>query len=35
MDAKLIAQVKADQAQLQSDLSFLTDRIGPAPHWLT
>ena len=43
MDAKLIAQVKADQAQLQSDLSFLADRIGPrltgspkldqASHW--
>ena len=43
MDAKLIAQVKADQAQLQSDLSYLADRIGPrltgspkldqASHW--
>jgi Zn-dependent M28 family amino/carboxypeptidase len=43
MDTKLIAQVKADQAQLQSDLSFLADRIGPrltgspkldqASHW--
>jgi carboxypeptidase Q len=43
MDAKLIAQLKADQAQLQSDLSYLADRIGPrltgspkldqASHW--
>ena len=43
MDAKLIAQVKAEQAQLQKDLSYLTDRIGPrltgspqldeASHW--
>jgi Zn-dependent M28 family amino/carboxypeptidase len=43
MDAKLIAQMKADQSQLQSDLSYLTDRIGPrltgspkldvASHW--
>jgi len=43
MDAKLIAQVKADQAQLQTDLSYLADRIGPrltgtdkldqASHW--
>jgi Zn-dependent M28 family amino/carboxypeptidase len=43
MDAKLIAQVKADQVQLQSDLSYLADRIGPrltgsakldqASHW--
>jgi carboxypeptidase Q len=43
MDAKLIAQVKADQAQLQADLSYLADRIGPrltgtskldqASHW--
>jgi len=43
MDAKLIAQVKADQGQLQTDLSYLTDRIGPrltgtpkldqASHW--
>jgi Zn-dependent M28 family amino/carboxypeptidase len=43
MDAKLVAQVKADQAQLQSDLSYLADRIGPrltgspkldqASHW--
>src|SRR5215467_1835663 len=42
-DAKLIAQVKADQAQLQADLSYLADRIGPrltgstkldqASHW--
>jgi Zn-dependent M28 family amino/carboxypeptidase len=29
MDAKLIAQVKTDQAQLQKDLSYLADRIGP------
>jgi carboxypeptidase Q len=28
-DAKLIAQVKADQGQLQADLSYLADRIGP------
>ena len=43
MDAKLIAQVKAEQTQLQKDLSYLTDRIGPrltgsskldeASHW--
>ncbi len=43
IDAKLIAQVKADQSQLQADLSYLTDRIGPrltgspkldqASHW--
>lgn len=43
MDAKLIAQVKADQPQLQADLSYLADRIGPrltgspkldqASHW--
>src|SRR5258708_6057548 len=43
MDAKLIAQVKADQSQLQRDLSYLADRIGPrltgsekldqASHW--
>src|SRR5437660_9800260 len=43
MDAKLIAQVKADQGQLQKDLSYLADRIGPrltgsakleqASHW--
>src|SRR5215470_17206594 len=42
-DAKLIAQVKADQSQLQADLSYLADRIGPrltgsskldqASHW--
>jgi len=42
-DAKLIAQVKADQPQLQADLSYLADRIGPrltgspkldqASHW--
>jgi carboxypeptidase Q len=42
-DGKLIAQVKADQSQLQADLSFLADRIGPrltgspqldrASHW--
>src|SRR5262249_61926426 len=29
MDAKLISQVKADEGQLQSDLSYLADRIGP------
>ena len=43
MDAKLIAQVKADEGQLQTDLSYLVDRIGPrltgtdkldqASHW--
>ena len=43
MDAKLIAQVKADQPQLEASLSYLTDRIGPrltgspkldqASHW--
>ncbi len=43
MDAKVIAQVKTEQAQLQADLSFLADRIGPrltgtqqleqASHW--
>src|SRR5262245_7557118 len=43
MDGKLIAQVKADQAQLKADLSYLADRIGPrltgspkldeASHW--
>lgn len=43
MDAKLIAQVKADEPQLKSDLSYLADRIGPrltgtpqldqASHW--
>jgi carboxypeptidase Q len=43
MDAKLIAQVKADESQLQTDLSYLADRIGPrltgsakldeASHW--
>src|SRR5260370_3441902 len=42
-DAKLIAQVKTDQGQLQVDLSYLADRIGPrltgtqqldqASHW--
>jgi carboxypeptidase Q len=42
-DAKLVAQVKADQSQLQADLSYLADRIGPrltgstkldqASHW--
>jgi len=42
-DAKLIAQVKVDQFQLQADLSYLADRIGPrltgstkldqASHW--
>src|ERR1700731_914102 len=29
MDAKLIAQVKTDEGQLQSDLSYLADRVGP------
>jgi len=43
MDVKVIAQVKADQEQLQADLSYLADRIGPrltgspqleqASHW--
>src|SRR5215813_110661 len=43
VDGKLIAQVRADQTQLQADLSYLTDRIGPrltgspkldqASHW--
>jgi Zn-dependent M28 family amino/carboxypeptidase len=43
IDAKLIGQVKADQEQLQADLSYLADRIGPrltgsaqlqqASHW--
>src|SRR5712675_857710 len=43
MDAKLIAQVKTDEGQLQTDLSYLADRIGPrltgtqkldqASHW--
>jgi len=43
MDGKLIAQVKIDQAELQSDLSYLADRTGPrltgsqkldqASHW--
>ena len=43
MDAKIIAQVKTDQSQLQADLSYLADRIGPrltgsqkldeASHW--
>jgi hypothetical protein len=43
MDAKLIAQVKADESLLQTDLSYLADRIGPrltgtdkldqASHW--
>src|SRR5262249_22541444 len=42
-DSKLIAQVKADQSQLPSDLSYLADRTGPgltgstkpdqASHW--
>jgi carboxypeptidase Q len=42
-DAKILAQVKTDQSQLQSDLSYLADRIGPrltgtakldqASHW--
>jgi len=29
MDAKLLAQVKTDQGQLQTDLTYLADRIGP------
>src|SRR6202008_3832822 len=29
MDAKILAQVKADEGQLQADLSYLADRIGP------
>src|SRR6266550_1032063 len=43
MDAKVLAQVKTDQGQLQADLSYLADRIGPrltgspqldkASHW--
>src|SRR5258706_7740708 len=43
MDAKILAQVKADQSQVQADLSYLADRIGPrltgsakldqASHW--
>ena len=43
MDAKILAQVKTDQRQLQADLSYLADRIGPrltgtakldqASHW--
>ena len=43
MDAKILAQVKTDQGQLQTDLSYLADRIGPrltgsakldqASHW--
>lgn len=43
MDTKIIAQVKTDQSQLQADLSYLADRIGPrltgtqkldqASHW--
>src|SRR5712671_839005 len=43
MDAKLIAQVKTDEGQLQTDLSYLADLIGPrltgtqkldqASHW--
>src|SRR6266581_2069800 len=42
-DTKILAQVKADQRQLQADLSYLADRIGPrltgtakldqASHW--
>jgi len=42
-DAKILAQVKTDQGQLQADLSYLSDRIGPrltgspkldqASHW--
>jgi carboxypeptidase Q len=43
MDARILAQVKTDQGQLQADLSYLADRIGPrltgtakldqASHW--
>src|SRR5271168_3381676 len=43
MDTKILAQVKADQPELQANLQFLTDRIGPrltgspqldrASHW--
>jgi carboxypeptidase Q len=43
MDAKILAQVKADQNQMQADLSYLADRLGPrltgspkldqASHW--
>src|SRR5437667_6099394 len=43
-DTKILAQVKADQGQLQADLSYLADRIGPrltgtakldqASHWM-
>lgn len=43
MDAKIIAQVKADEGQLKADLTYLADRIGPrltgtpqldeASHW--
>lgn len=29
MDGKLIAQVKADQSELQKNLSYLADQIGP------
>ena len=29
MDTKILAQVKADERQLQADLTYLTDRIGP------
>lgn len=43
MDAKIIAQVKTDEAQLKADLTYLADKIGPrltgtpqldqASHW--
>jgi carboxypeptidase Q len=43
MDTKILAQVKADQGELKSDLQYLADRIGPrltgspqvdqASHW--
>ena len=43
VDAKILAQVKADQGELHADLQYLTDRIGPrltgsakldaASHW--
>jgi carboxypeptidase Q len=29
MDTKILAQVKADQGELKSDLQYLADRIGP------
>jgi carboxypeptidase Q len=43
MDTKILEQVKSDQAELKSDMKYLTDRIGPrltgspqldrASHW--